>query len=123
MLTMMTARSTRPSVAQPTSATSDRSPSIEALLDAADLFPSELVHVVDVANGARLEDVHGAQFTGSGARHDPRHRRWSTRDVVILIGYGQMVRERPRSCGVVFVDAERFRIISRSPARASARAT
>ncbi|MFC5176660.1 aspartate 1-decarboxylase [Nocardioides taihuensis] len=82
----------------------------EDLLDAAGLLPGELVHVVDVTNGARLETYTIAGERGSGvlgingaAAHLVRPG-----DLVILIGYGQMTTEeagahRPR---VVFVDAD-----------------
>jgi aspartate 1-decarboxylase len=38
----------------------------EDLLDAADLLPGELVHIVDVTNGARLETYTIAGARGSG---------------------------------------------------------
>ena len=38
----------------------------EDLLDAADLLPGELVHIVDVTNGARLETYTIAGERGSG---------------------------------------------------------
>ena len=38
----------------------------EDLLDAADLLPGELVHVVDISNGARLETYTIAGPRGSG---------------------------------------------------------
>jgi aspartate 1-decarboxylase len=38
----------------------------EDLLDAADLLPGELVHIVDISNGARLETYTIAGERGSG---------------------------------------------------------
>ena len=47
----------------------------EDLLDAADLLPGELVHIVDVTNGARLETYTIAGERGSGVhRHQRRGR-------------------------------------------------
>ena len=62
----------------------------EDLLEAADLLHGELVHIVDITNGARLET-----YTIPG-------------DLVILIGYGQMDTEEAKAFQphVVFVDAD-----------------
>ena len=82
----------------------------EELLEAADLLPGELVHIVDVTNGARLETYTIAGPRGSGVIgiNGAAARLVQPGDVVILIGYGQCetaeARElRPR---VVFVDSE-----------------
>jgi aspartate 1-decarboxylase len=82
----------------------------EDLLDAADLLPGELVHIVDVTNGARLETYTIAGDRGSGVLgiNGAAARLVHPGDVVILIAYAQMetaeARElRPR---VVFVDAD-----------------
>jgi aspartate 1-decarboxylase len=81
----------------------------EDLLDAADLLPGELVHIVDVTNGARLETYTIAGERGSGVVgiNGAAARLVHPGDVVILIAYGQMetaeAKEfKPR---VVFVDA------------------
>jgi len=82
----------------------------EDLLDAADLLPGELVHIVDVTNGARLETYTIAGERGSGVLgiNGAAARLVHPGDVVILIAYGQLetaeAKElRPR---VVFVDAD-----------------
>jgi aspartate 1-decarboxylase len=82
----------------------------EDLLDAADLLPGELVHIVDITNGARLETYTIAGERGSGVIgiNGAAARLVQPGDLVILIAYGQMetaeAREyRPR---VVFVDAD-----------------
>ena len=64
----------------------------EDLLDAADLLPGELVHIVDVTNGARLETYTIAGERGSGVIgiNGAAARLVHPGDVVILIGYGQM---------------------------------
>jgi aspartate 1-decarboxylase len=81
----------------------------EDLLEAADLLPGELVHIVDVTNGARLETYTIAGERGSGvlgingaAAHLVRPG-----DVVILIAYGQMDTTEARELrpNVVIVDA------------------
>ena len=82
----------------------------EDLLDAADLLPGELVHIVDVTNGARLETytIAGERGCGvigiNGAAAHLRHPG----DVVILIAYGQMATAEAREHrpSVVFVDAD-----------------
>ncbi|UMG93890.1 aspartate 1-decarboxylase [Nocardioides sp. TF02-7] len=82
----------------------------EDLLDAADLLPGELVHVVDITNGARLETYTIAGERGSGVIgiNGAAARLVHPGDLVILIGYGQMTTEEARAHRphVVFVDAD-----------------
>ena len=80
------------------------------LLDAANLLPGELVHIVDIDNGARLETytISGERGSGIIGINGAAARLVHPGDLVILIAYGQMddaeAREhRPR---VVFVDSE-----------------
>ncbi len=81
----------------------------EDLLDAADLLAGELVHIVDVTNGARLETYTIAGERGSGVLgiNGAAARLVHPGDVVILIGYGQMETAEARTFQphVVFVDA------------------
>jgi aspartate 1-decarboxylase len=80
------------------------------LLDAADLFPGELVHIVDVTNGARLETYTIAGPRGSGVIgiNGAAAHLVHPGDLVILIGYGQMddAEARTYQPRVVFVDEE-----------------
>ena len=80
----------------------------EDLLEAADLLPGELVHIVDVTNGARLETYTIAGERGSGVIgiNGAAARLVAPGDIVILIGYGQMDTAEARSHQphVVFVD-------------------
>jgi len=82
----------------------------EDLLDEADLLPGELVHVVDVTNGARLETYTIAGERGSGVLgiNGAAARLVHAGDVVILIGYGQLDTEEAKGFQphVVFVDAD-----------------
>jgi aspartate 1-decarboxylase len=82
----------------------------EDLLDAADLLPGELVHIVDITNGARLETYTIAGERGSGVIgiNGAAARLVHTGDLVILIAYGQMEDEEARELEphVVFVDSE-----------------
>jgi aspartate 1-decarboxylase len=81
----------------------------EDLLDAADLLVGELVHIVDVTNGARLETYTIAGERGSGVLgiNGAAARLVHPGDVVILIGYGQMETAEAEAYQphVVFVDA------------------
>ncbi|HET6628133.1 MAG TPA: aspartate 1-decarboxylase [Nocardioidaceae bacterium] len=81
----------------------------EDLLDAADLLPGELVHIVDVTNGARLQTYTIAGERGSGVIgiNGAAARLVQPGDLVILIGYGQMdtAEAREHEPHVVFVDA------------------
>ena len=64
----------------------------EDLLDAADLLPGELVHIVDVTNGARLETytIKGERGSGVIGINGAAARLVAPGDVVILIAYAQM---------------------------------
>jgi aspartate 1-decarboxylase len=81
----------------------------EDLLDAADLLSGELVHIVDVTNGARLETYTIAGERGSGVIgiNGAAARLVQPGDIVILIAYGQMETAEAQSfeSRVVFVDA------------------
>ena len=82
----------------------------EDLLEAADLLPGELVHIVDVTNGARLETYTIAGERGSGVLgiNGAAARLVHPGDVVILIAYGQMETAEAKDFqpSVVFVDAD-----------------
>jgi aspartate 1-decarboxylase len=82
----------------------------EELLEAADLLPGELVHIVDVTNGARLETYTIAGERGSGVLgiNGAAARLVHPGDTVILIAYGQMETAEARTLRprVVFVDAD-----------------
>jgi aspartate 1-decarboxylase len=95
----------------------------EDLLDAADLLAGELVHIVDVTNGARLETYTIAGERGSGVIgiNGAAARLVHPGDVVILIGYGQLDTAEARELrpSVVFVDADnRFLATGSDPAEA-----
>ncbi|MPZ61308.1 MAG: aspartate 1-decarboxylase [Propionibacteriales bacterium] len=93
------------------------------LLDAADLLPGEMVQIVDVTNGARLETYTIAGERGSGVLgiNGAAARLVHPGDIVILIGYAQMETAEARRFepSVVFVDA-RNRIVGtgKDPAEA-----
>ena len=80
------------------------------LLDAADLLPGELVHIVDVTNGARLETYTIAGERGSGVIgiNGAAAHLVHPGDLVILIAYAQVDTAEARALRphVVFVDAD-----------------
>lgn len=80
------------------------------LLDAADILPGELVHIVDIDNGARLETYTIAGERGSGVIgiNGAAARLVHPGDLVILIAYAQMEDAEAREFqpNVVFVDSE-----------------
>jgi aspartate 1-decarboxylase len=82
----------------------------EDLLEAADLLPGELVHIVDVTNGARLETYTIAGERGSGVIgiNGAAAHLVHPGDIVILIAYGQLetTEARVHAPSVVFVDAD-----------------
>ena len=82
----------------------------EDLLEAADILPGELVHVVDIDNGARLETytIAGPRGTGVIGINGAAARLVHTGDLVIIIAYAQVTDAEARAMKprVVFVDAD-----------------
>ena len=80
------------------------------LLDAANLLPGELVHIVDIDNGNRLETYTIAGERGSGVIgiNGAAARLVHPGDLVILIAYAQLEDAEARTFepNVVFVDAD-----------------
>jgi aspartate 1-decarboxylase len=80
------------------------------LLEAANLLPGELVHIVDIDNGARLETYTIAGERGSGVIgiNGAAARLVHPGDLVILIAYAQLEDAEAREFvpDVVFVDAD-----------------
>ncbi|WP_336714284.1 aspartate 1-decarboxylase [Arthrobacter sp. USHLN218] len=79
------------------------------LLDAADILPGELVSIVDVTNGARLETYTIAGERGSGVMgiNGPAAHLVHQGDMVILITYADMTTDEAKAYvpKVVHVDA------------------
>ncbi|MEU5976265.1 aspartate 1-decarboxylase [Streptomyces sp. NPDC047315] len=80
------------------------------LMDAADLLPGELVHIVDITNGARLETyvIEGERGTGVIGINGAAAHLVHPGDLVILISYAQVDDAEARSLvpSVVHVDAD-----------------
>ena len=82
----------------------------EELLEAADLLPGELVHIVDVTNGARLETYTIAGQRGSGVIgiNGAAAHLVQPGDLVIIMSYALVTDEEARSLKprVVHVDGK-----------------
>jgi len=82
----------------------------EDLLDAADILPGELVSIVDITNGARLETYTIAGPRGSGVIgiNGAAAHLVHPGDLVILIAYQSMTTAEARALRphVVHVDAD-----------------
>ncbi|GAA2448268.1 aspartate 1-decarboxylase [Streptomyces macrosporus] len=80
------------------------------LMEAADLLPGELVHIVDITNGARLETyvIEGRRGSGVIGINGAAAHLVHPGDLVILISYAQMDDAEARSFRprVVHVDAD-----------------
>ncbi|MFI6348475.1 aspartate 1-decarboxylase [Streptomyces sp. NPDC050560] len=80
------------------------------LLDAADLLPGELVHIVDIANGARLETyvIEGERGSGVIGINGAAAHLVHPGDLVIVISYAQVDDAEARRMvpRVVHVDAD-----------------
>ncbi|MEU6657507.1 aspartate 1-decarboxylase [Streptomyces sp. NPDC046821] len=80
------------------------------LLDAADLLPGELVHIVDIDNGARLETyvIDGERGSGVIGINGAAAHLVHPGDLVIIISYAQVDDAEARALRpqVVHVDRE-----------------
>ncbi|MFE2214367.1 aspartate 1-decarboxylase [Streptomyces canus] len=78
------------------------------LLDAADLLPGELVHIVDITNGARLETyvIEGERGSGVIGINGAAAHLVHPGDLVIIISYAQVTDAEARALvpRVVHVD-------------------
>jgi aspartate 1-decarboxylase len=65
------------------------------LLDAADILEHELVHVLDIDNGARFETytIAGARGSGEIKINGAAARLVHTGDTVIVVSYGEYEKE------------------------------
>ncbi|WDV56034.1 aspartate 1-decarboxylase [Streptomyces coeruleorubidus] len=80
------------------------------LLDAADLLPGELVHIVDITNGARLETyvIEGERGSGVVGINGAAAHLVHPGDLVIIISYAQVTDAEARALTpqVVHVDRD-----------------
>jgi aspartate 1-decarboxylase len=80
------------------------------LLDAADLLPGELVHIVDITNGARLETyvIEGERGSGVVGINGAAAHLVHPGDLVIIISYAQVTDAEAREFAprVVHVDRD-----------------
>jgi aspartate 1-decarboxylase len=78
------------------------------LLDAADIYPYELVQVVNVTNGSRLETytIPGARGSGVICLNGAAARLTAVNDLVIIMSYAQLTEEEIRNLQphIVFVN-------------------
>lgn len=81
-----------------------------ALMEAADLLPGELVHIVDIDNGARLETyvIEGERGSGVIGINGAAAHLVHPGDLVILISYAQVTDAEARTLvpRVVHVDGD-----------------
>jgi aspartate 1-decarboxylase len=80
------------------------------LLRAADLLPGEMVQVLNLNNGARLETYVIEAPAGSGTMllNGPAARLGMTGDLVVVLAYGLVTEEEARAIRpkVIHVDAQ-----------------
>lgn len=98
------------------------------LLEAADILPGELVAIVDVSNGARLETytILGERGSGVIGINGAAAHLVAIGDTVILISYAQMSTEEARAYrpAIVHVDGQnRIVELGHDPAAAAAAGT
>ena len=95
------------------------------LMEAADLLPGELIHLVDIDNGARLETyvIEGPRGSGIIGVNGAAARLVHRGDLVIIIAYAGVSDAEAAALEphVVFVDGDN-RIVSRGSALADAAA-
>lgn len=92
----------------------------EDLMDAADLLEGELIHIVDIDNGNRLETyaIAGERGTGVIGINGAAAHLIDPGDLVIIIAYAQMEDAEARAFKprVVFVDENNGALIEGSDA-------
>jgi aspartate 1-decarboxylase len=85
------------------------------LLDAADLLPGELVHIVDITNGARLETyvIEGERGSGVIGINGAAAHLVHPGDLVIIISYAQVTDAEARTLEprVVHVDRDNRMVV------------
>ncbi|MEU6867662.1 aspartate 1-decarboxylase [Streptomyces sp. NPDC046876] len=93
------------------------------LMDAADLLPGELIHLVDINNGNRFETyvIEGPRGSGIIGVNGAAARLVQNGDLVIVISYATVPDEDAAKLvpSVVFVD-DQNRVVDRGAALASA---
>jgi aspartate 1-decarboxylase len=80
------------------------------LMEAADILPFELVHVLDITNGARLETygIEGERGRGEVVINGAAAHLIHKGDLVIVLSYGSVSEEEARGFlpKLVYVDEE-----------------
>jgi aspartate 1-decarboxylase len=80
------------------------------LMEAADILPFELVHVLDITNGARLETyaIEGERGRGEVVMNGAAAHLIHKGDLVIVLSYGSVSEEEARGFlpKLVYVDEE-----------------
>ncbi|GHH43340.1 aspartate 1-decarboxylase [Lentzea cavernae] len=93
------------------------------LMDAADLLPGELIHLVDINNGSRLETyvIEGPRGTGIIGVNGAAARLVQHGDLVIIIAYASVAEADAAGVkpSVVFVDGDN-RVVSQDAATLAA---
>ena len=100
------------------------------LMEAAGLLEYEMVHVLDVDNGNRLQTyvIRGGRGTGEVVINGAAARLVQRGDLVIILAYADLSEAEARTCipKLVYVDGEnriaRVGPLSEEPATAAARA-
>ncbi len=82
----------------------------ENLMDAANLIENEMVHVLNVNNGERIETyvIKGDRGSGIVCMNGPAARKFSVGDIVIVISYATMDFDQAKAWkpAVVFPGAD-----------------
>lgn len=82
----------------------------ENLMDAANLIENEMVHVLNVNNGERIETyvIKGERGSGIVCMNGPAARKFSVGDIVIVMSYATMDFDKAKAWrpAVVFPGAD-----------------
>ncbi len=86
------------------------------LMDAAELLPGELVHVVDVNNGNRLETylIEGTRGSGVSCINGAAARLIQPGDQVVIVGYGVTSDDAARDLKPRVVEVDGLNRITRT---------
>jgi aspartate 1-decarboxylase len=80
----------------------------EALMEAADLLPSEQVQVLNLSNGSRAETyvIRGRRNSGEITLNGAIARLVQVGDLVIILSYAWMTTDEAKSCQPVIVHVD-----------------
>jgi aspartate 1-decarboxylase len=93
----------------------------QQLMEAADILPYEMVHVLDINNGARFQTyaIEGEPGSGIIVINGAAARLVAQGDIVIILAYGSFTENEARQIqpNLVYVDAQNSIVYQKADSR------